>query len=748
MPKQFFNVQGMHCASCALVIGKKLQKLAGVTKAEVNYATEKAQIDFEPEKVTIDAMNNEISSLGYKLSTMVGAATADHSQYLDAKEGELEELRQKTHFVVPLTFLVFSMMMWEIATRTFAIVPNLPLPMGLYNVVLLILATAVMFWVGKPFTLGVARFIRYRVANMDTLVGIGTLAAYLYSATVVLLPQVKELFRLPEFTYFDVVIVVIGFVTLGKYLEARSKKQTGQAIEKLLNLQAKTAVVIREGKEMEIPVTEVVVGDYVVVKPGAKIPVDGSIVEGTTSIDESMVTGESIPVDKKCNDNVIGATINKQGAIIFKATKIGSETLLSHIIQMVQEAQGSRAPIQALADRISGVFVPVVLGIALLSFVLWLVVGIPLLGQQLAVSYAILSFVGVLVIACPCALGLATPTAIIVGVGKGAEHGILIKDAEALQRLSAVTTVVFDKTGTLTNGTPEVTEVLPLGEGTSVSDLVSLAASVEKKSEHPLAAAIVSYALEKKYTVSPVTDFKASEGIGVSAYVNKVKVVIRKPATADKQDVLLILQKQGKTVVVVERDGTAIGLIALSDTIKSNAKEAVAKLQKSGIEVILLTGDNQRAASYIAEQAGITKVYAEVLPHEKALKVAELQGKNKVVAMAGDGINDAPALAQADVGIAMANGTDIAVESAGITLLHGDINKVAQAISLSKKTMWTIKENLFWAFIFNMIGIPLAAGALYPVFGWHLNPAFAGLAMAFSSVLVVTNSLRLKTKKI
>lgn len=745
----------MHCASCAAIITKKLKKIDGVKSADVNFATEKARVDFDA-SVSVDTLNQSIAEVGYRLvsgTPVEPMKGMDHSEHLGlgqsegAKVRELRDLQAKTQFVMPIALMVFVLMMWDIAAQTFPFVPNLPIPMPLFNIISMILATVVMFWIGQPFILGVTRFIQYRVANMDTLIGIGTLTAYVYSSILVLLPQVRNLLRVPEYTYFDVVIVVIGFVILGKYLEARSKQRTGEAIRKLMNLQAKTALVIRDGKEVEISVAEVQIDDQIVVKPGAKIPVDGVIVDGASSIDESMVTGESMPVDKKVGDTVIGATMNKQGSFVFRATKVGSDTLLSHIIKLVEEAQGSRAPIQALADKISSVFVPVVLGLAALAFVLWLIFGIPVLGQSQAISYAILSFVGILVIACPCALGLATPTAIIVGVGKGAEHGILVKDAESLQHLSTVTTVVFDKTGTITTGVPVVTDVVPLGKISS-SEVVSIAASLEKKSEHPLAEAIVTYASSQKVVLRSVDGFAAMEGVGVKGTVDGQSVVVRKPSAADRLADRERLQREGKTVVVVDVGGTAIGLIAVSDTLKPGAKEAVAALKKQRIKTVLLTGDNELAANFMVKQAGIDSVFADVLPQEKSAKIMELKDKGERVVMAGDGINDAPALAAATVGIAMATGTDIAIESAGITLLHGDIKKIAEAITLSRRTMRTVKQNLFWAFIFNMVGIPLAGGALYPIIGWLLNPVFAGLAMAFSSVLVVSNSLRLKVTRL
>ena len=737
MINKTFKIKGMHCASCSVIITKKLSKLEGVKKIEVNFATEKANIDFDVEKVDLEKMNNEVGKLGYTLSGTI-----------NEKEIGLEKQKIKTLFVLPLSLLIFVFMMWDITSKAFPFVPSLPIPMELFNIVSMVLATVVIFWIGQPFIVGVVRFVKYRVANMDTLIGIGTLTAYIYSTIITLFPQIKLMMKLPEYTYFDVVIVVIGFITLGKYFEARSKQNTGEAIEKLLELQAKTALVVRNGIETEIPISEVIIGDIIIVKPGAKIPVDGKITEGVTSIDESMITGESIPVDRKVGDIIIGSTINKQGSIRFQATKVGSETMLAHIIKMVESAQGSKAPIQAMADKISSIFVPIVLSIATLTLLVWLFVGIPILGESVAVSYGILSFVGILVIACPCALGLATPTAIIVGVGKGAEHGILVKDAESLELLSKVDTVVLDKTGTITNGLPEVTDIVVLDKSFNENEILKLVGSVEKLSEHPFAKAITDSAIAKNITLVNVSDFISLEGVGVKAKADNKNIYIHKPDANDSDENLKLLQSEGKTVVVLEVGNKKIGLIALSDTIKENAKDAIAKLHKRGIKVIMLTGDNHLAASYIAKQINIDDIFAEVLPSEKTNKIKELQDKGRVVAMAGDGINDAPALVQANVGIAMATGSDITIESAGIALLHGDIHKISQAIDLSKATMRTIRQNLFWAFIYNVIGIPVAAGLLYPIWGIILNPVFAGLAMAFSSVSVVGNSLRLKTKKL
>jgi Cu2+-exporting ATPase/Cu+-exporting ATPase len=753
----------MHCASCQTIITKNVQKMTGVERCDVNFATEKATVYMTSGEIKVDQINAQLEPLGYQFISeekiksqelsieLPGINHADHLGIQDARQEKMSELeRQKgrVQFVLPITLLVFALMMWDIAARLFQSIPNLPLPMEWLNVLFFILATLIIFWAGRPFTQGAITFFHYRVANMDSLIGIGTLAAYLYSTFITLVPGARELLQAPEHTYFDVTIVVIGFVLFGKYLETGSKLRTGQAIEKLLGLQAKTALVIRHEEEIEIPVDQVQIGEYIRVKPGTKIPVDGTILEGSTSVDESMMTGESIPVDKHEGDHVIGSTINKQGSIVIKAAKIGSDTVLSQIIAMVERAQGSKAPIQALADRISGVFVPIVLAIAILSLILWFVIGSSYFGFSTAFSFGLLAFVGVLVIACPCALGLATPTAMIVGVGRGAEYGILIKDAESLEHLSKVTTVVFDKTGTITRGTPDVTDLVKLDMAYKEEEIIVLAASLETFSEHPLAQAIVRRAGHA--TLRRVTDFQAHEGMGIEGVVEGKHVRIRKPLNHDTSYSWNIheLQSEGKTVVVICVEEKEIGLIAISDTIKNGAKEVIHVLRQMGLKTVMLTGDNERTGSYIATQVGIETVLAEVMPQQKANKIKELQQVGQRVAMVGDGINDAPALVQADVGIAMATGTDVAIESAGMTLLGGDIAKIPQAIRLARLTMRTVRQNLFWAFIYNLIGIPLASGILYPFLGLLLNPVFAGLAMAFSSVSVISNSLRLKTKKL
>jgi Cu2+-exporting ATPase/Cu+-exporting ATPase len=683
----------------------------------------------------------------------------DHSAHLgvgQSKEYKLKELKRqksKVQFVMPITIMVFILMMWEIAALSFSWFPRFFLPHQLFQTISLILATIILFWVGGEFLKEVTAFIKYRIANMYTLVGIGTLSSYIYSAIVVLFPEFKSLLNFPDMVYFDVVIVVIGFVYLGKYLETSSKLRTGEAIEKLLNLQAKTALVEIDGKEVEIPIDQVKVENIIIVKPGGKIPVDGIIIEGTSTIDESMITGESMPIDKGVNDKVIGGTINKQGAFKFKATGVGSKTLLSSIIRMVDEAQGSKAPIQGLADRISSIFVPTVLIIAVITLLVWLVVGSLFMPFSEAFSLGLLCFTGVLVIACPCALGLATPTAIIVGTGKGAENGILIKNAESLEKLHKVTTIVTDKTGTITKGEPEVTDILILNSQNE-SEILIILASLEKNSEHPISKAIIKKANQLNLNLLKVAEFKTIEGKGLKGLLNNKQYfagnlkLLKDLNLSIDESVINKYTLQGKTPVVLTTQTEILAVIAVADTLKENAKETINALHKLGLKVVMLTGDNYNTAKYISNQVGIDEVIAEVLPNQKADRIKDLQAKGNIVAMLGDGINDAPALSQADIGIAMGTGTDVAIESAEITLLSGDISKVLKAIKLSKFTMRAIKQNLFWAFAYNLVGIPLAAGLFFPFFGILLNPIFAGLAMALSSISVITNSLRLKTIKI
>lgn len=759
METKTFQVKGMHCASCANIIKRKLEKLDGVSTCAVNFGTEKAEVAFDATKVDLPQMNEQVSKLGYTLNdTEVGKSSeypqiTSENQAKDQKLKELEEMRQKTAFVMPIAAVVFLLMLWEILAHSVAFLPTFPLSMDAFNRASFILATPVMFWIGRPFINGVVRFIRYRAANMDTLVGIGTLVAYFYSSIMLLFPEIKSLLNAPEGLYYDVTIVVIGFITLGKYLEAKSKLKTGEAIEKLLGLAAKFAVVVRDGEEIELPIGQVVVGDTIIVKPGQKIPVDGEISSGKSSIDESMITGEPIPVDKTVGDTVIGATINKHGAFQMRATQVGGQTVLSQIIKMVESAQGSKAPIERIADQVSGIFVPIVLVFAVVMLFLWTIVGSQFMPFSQSLSLGLISFVGILVIACPCAMGLATPTAVIVGVGKAAQNGILIKNAESLEKFQSVNFVVMDKTGTITNGTPSVTDI-KVTSNIAQKKILQLLASLEKQSEHPLAQAVVGRAKDERINFLSVSNFKALEGKGLEGtitgthyFAGNLKLADDLGLTVDTNHIKK-LTSQGKTPVIFATKKTILAYIAIADTIKDDAQEAVAALHKLGIKVAMLTGDNRRTAEYIAKQVGIDRVIAEVLPGDKANEVKKLQDEGYKVAMVGDGINDAPALATADVGVAMGTGTDVAIESAGITLLGGHISKLPKAIRLARTTMKVIKQNLFWAFFYNVVGIPVAAGALYPFIGIMLNPAIAGAAMAFSSVSVVTNSLLLKRYKI
>ena len=772
MHTETYRVKGMHCASCSSLIEKTFKKVEGVEAVEVNYGTEKAKVSFDSSKTNPQALSKQIEPLGYSLvipedtttpsspsASEMNMTADEHAAHLGLNQSkkeklaEVAEMRAKVMSAIPLAIVSVFIMSWDIAAQYNAVPVMSNTVKEFFHHLLPVMATYTLFVVGKPYLLGFYRFLRYGKANMDTLIGIGTTAAYLYSFAVTAFEDVLSPFINVENTYYDVTIVVITFIALGKYLEARSKIKTGDAIEKLLNLQAKTALVVKDGKEVEVPVNEVVHGDLIIVKPGAKIPVDGVITEGTSFVDESMVTGEPMPAQKKMGDSVVAGTINTSGAFTFKATKVGSETFLAHIIKMVEDAQGSRAPIQALADKISSVFVPIVLVIAFLTLGVWLLIGTSSLGFSQALSYGLVSFVGVLVIACPCALGLATPTAIIVGVGKGAKEGILIKDAATLEKLHKVDTVIVDKTGTITIGKPRLVDIQNLSD-LNDNELISILASFEKKSEHPIAHAIVNYAQEKNIATKDVSDFQGIQGKGLKGVINSAEYFVGNAKLIQDLDLPFDASKleqytaQGKTPVILATKDKVLGFVMVADEIKTESKQAVSDLHKLGIKVIMLTGDDEKAAKHMASLVGIDDVIAHVLPQDKLEKIKALQAQGRIVAMAGDGVNDAPALAQADVGIAMGTGTDVAIESAGITLLGGDISKLVKAIKLSKMTMRGIKQNLFWAFFYNIVGIPLAAGVFYPIFGWLLSPIFAGMAMAFSSVSVVSNSLRLKTKSL
>ncbi len=758
-----FKVRGMHCASCAATIEKTFKKTDGVSLAEANYGTESVKVDFDASKTSPEALSQKIQPFGYELiiptAEEMHMSQSEHATHLGLNQSKTEKLQELTSLkikvltAIPLAIVSLVFMTWDILAG-YVLVPQMStMVKEIFQILLPLFATYMLFYVGKPYLLGLYRFFRYGNANMDTLVGLGTGVAFVYSLATIFFRSALARYINVDATYFDITIIVITFITLGKYLETRSKLKTGDAIEKLLNLSAKTALVARDGTEMEIPTSEVVVGDVLVVKPSGKIPVDGVLVDGHSYVDESMITGEPMPREKNTGDSVVAGTINTSGTFTFRATKVGSETMLAHIIKMVEDAQGSRAPIQALADKISAVFVPVVLVLAFLTLGLWIAIGTSHLGFSKALADGLTSFVGILVIACPCALGLATPTAIIVGVGKGAKEGILIKDAATLEKLHTVNVVVLDKTGTVTHGKPELST---LNNVSSESDerIIQLLATLESRSEHPIARAILTHAKEKNISVLSMNNFDALKGKGVGAEIDGVHYFAGSARLVEEFNINFDTHSfasqlsEGKTPVFLTTKSAVLAVVFVSDAIKSGVQDAVTQLHKLGIRVVMLTGDTQKTAEYIARSAGIDEVVAEVLPEDKLATIVDLQKKGNTVAMVGDGVNDAPALAQADVGIAMATGTDVAIESAGITLLHGDISKLVKAIRLSKLTMRGIKQNLFWAFVYNIVGIPLAAGLFYPLFGWLLSPIFAGLAMGLSSVSVVGNSLRLKTKKL
>jgi Cu+-exporting ATPase len=727
------EISGMGSMHCAAIVEKALRKAHGVKTVRVNLATKKATVRFDPAETNKSALVEIVKRAGYRASV---AGPTDLEK--NAREREIRQYRRK--FI--LSFALSAPLMYIMAASLL----GFPLPPVIINNVALaqfLLATPVMI-VGRDFFSRGFRALYNRNPNMDSLVAIGVGSAYTYSlAASAAIIAGSKLFSAADL-YYEVAAFLITFILLGKYFEAVAKGRTSEAIKKLLGLQAKTAVVEREGKEVVIPVEEVAVGDIVIVKPGQKIPVDGEVIEGHSSVDESMITGESIPVEKTKGDTVIGATINKTGYFKFRAEKVGSDTALAQIIRLVEEAQASKAPIQELADKISAYFVPVVIVIAVGSSLLWFAMGMGFL-------FALAIFITVLIIACPCAMGLATPTAVMVGTGRGAENGILIKSAAALQMAREIDTIVFDKTGTLTKGRPEVTDVIatpPLGQ----KEVLRYAAIAEKRSEHPLGEAVTSRAKERGIKVEDAASFKSITGKGVEARFEGKQILLgnrrlmhdKRISIAAIEGGLEKLEREGKTAMVVALDGKIAGIVAVADTIKDYSREAVTALHKMGKEVVMITGDNRRTGEAIAKQAGIDRVLAEVLPEDKASEIKALQKAGKKVAMVGDGINDAPALAQADIGIAIGSGTDIAIESGDIVLIKDDLRDVVVAMDLSSYAMNKIKQNFFWAFIYNVVGIPIAAGVLYPFTGWLLNPVIAGTAMAFSSVSVVTNSLLMK----
>jgi Cu+-exporting ATPase len=746
-PKEIIvGVRGMHCASCAVNIEKHLGKKPGISNVHVNFATEKAHIAFSPAQITEAAIEAEVKNLGYEIlfeqpEAMAGEA-GHHAMLMEkaARTKEIARLKAEFAFAALLSIPIFILSFPELFGQI--------LPMQNAGWVMLILALPVQFVVGLRFYKGTWSALKARTANMDSLIAIGTSAAFFYSAAVVVLGQCGA--ALPACVgqspmYFDTAAIIIALIVLGKYFEALMKGKMSEAVRKLMELQAKTAIVVRNGKEVEVPVEELKVGDLIVVKPGGKIPTDGIVIEGLSVVDESMITGESIPVDKKKGDTVIGATINKTGSFTFRATKVGKDTALASIVRLVEEAQGSKAPIQRIADKIAAYFVPSVIAIGLLSFGAWYL----LLGSPF--TFALTIFIAVMIIACPCALGLATPTAIMIGTSKGAESGILIKGGEALETAHKLNTIVFDKTRTLTVGEPKVTSIMTLDKYKE-SDILKLAAIAEQRSEHPLAKAILALAEQAKMAVPKASKFSAIPGLGIKASWRSRTILVGNRELMKKSKVSLgpiaeekiqRLESEGKTLMLIADGKKLAGAIAIADVLRTTAKEAVEDLEKMGIEVIMLTGDNQRTADAIALQLGIKNVLAEVKPDEKAKEIEKLKAQGKVVAMIGDGINDAPALASADIGVAIGSGTDVALETGNIVLIKDDPRDVVKAIRLSKYTIRKIRQNLFWAFCYNVAAIPIAAGILAG-FGLFLNPVIAAAAMAFSSVSVVGNSILMR----
>ncbi len=819
-------ITGMTCAACASRIEKKLNKQAGVAKASVNFATGKATVEYDPEMTNADGLIQTVKDVGYdtagtqriefvvddsvrpsgsgaplenhlmkhrgvikanfNLATMQVSieylpGAADKKQLRAAIEDfgykvrevsgtnesaedslekahadEYAELKRKFWIAAVLSAPVLAIAMSH-GTIEFLNFPGV-------NWLQLILTIPVVFYCGRQFYTGAWAALRHRAADMNTLIAVGTGAAFIYSIAATISPNffaaanqaamggMAGMTQVP--VYYEAASVIIALILLGKMLESRAKGQTGAAIKKLVGLQAKTAHVIRGGVEIEIETEEVIPDDIVIVRPGEKIPVDGILVEGSSAVDESMLTGESLPVEKKTGDAVFGATINKTGFFKFKATKVGKDTALQQIVKLVQDAQGSKPPIAKLADTISGIFTPVVICIAIATFVIWFIAAAP----EIRFTMALVNFVSVLIIACPCALGLATPTAIMVGTGRGAENGILIKGGDSLETAHKLDTIVLDKTGTITRGEPSLTDVIAAddsADGSAENDFLKIVASAEKLSEHPLAAAIVRGAEDRKLIFEKVENFNALEGRGIEAQVGGKDLLLGNLRLMNERNISLNgaestvdkLASEGKTPMFAAIDNKFAGIIAVADTIKPESKDAVRALQNLGLEVVMMTGDNKRTAEAVAAQVGITRVLAEVLPAEKASEIKRLQAEKKIVGMVGDGINDAPALAQADVGIAIGTGTDVAIEASDITLIKGDLRGVVTAIALSKATIRSIKQNLFWAFIYNVVGIPIAAGLLYPIFGILLSPVLASAAMSLSSVSVVANSLRLRSFK-
>lgn len=740
------KLQGMSCASCASSIEQAIKSVPGVIECNVNFGMEQASIQYDSQKTSLATIQEAVDAAGYKALPLQEMAAGEDDSDRKNRQAESQNLQRKlwTAGIISILLVVGG-----IPAMTGLHLPFIPA--WLHNFWLqLVLTAPVQFWCGKSFYVGAWKSLKRRVATMDTLIALGTSAAYFYSVFVTFFPGFFTAQGLTPSVYYEVAASVVALILLGKTLENRAKGETSEAIRKLMGLQAKTARIVRNGKELEVPLAEVEIGDVVQVRPGEQIPVDGEVIEGSSTVDEAMVTGESLPVKKQLGAEVIGATINKTGSFKFRTTRVGKDTFLAQIVKMVQDAQGSKAPIQKLADQVTGWFVPAVIAVALATFIVWF-------NATGNLTLATVTMVEVLIIACPCALGLATPTAVMVGTGKGAENGILIKGAESLELAQKIQIIVLDKTGTLTVGKPTVTDFVTI-KGTANSNelnLLQLAASVERNSEHPLGEAVVRYARSQEVSLTDVKDFEAIAGSGVRGVVGGKPIALgtlrwMQELGFDTEYLELrarALESASKTVFWIAVEGKIEAIMGIADALKPSSTQAVKALQKLGLEVVMLTGDNRATAESIAHSAGITRVFAEVRPDQKAAQIKALQAQGKIVAMVGDGINDAPALAIADVGIAIGTGTDIAIAASDITLISGDLQGIVTAIQLSRATMRNIRENLFFAFIYNIAGIPIAAGILYPIFGWLLNPIIAGGAMAFSSVSVLTNALRLRNFK-
>jgi len=734
--KETYEVEGMSCASCAGSVESMLSSLNGIKSAQVNYANSSVIVVFDDKKISHQEMEKSIDEIGYKLNT--NQKNKDISEIEELEKTRLSKAKQKAIYSIVFTIPVFIISMFYHH-----------MPHG--NWIMLAFSMPVIFLFGRNFYIIALKQAKHLSANMDTLVALGTGSAFIISLFNTFFPSYLNSRGIQIDVYYEAATVIISLILLGKYLEEKAKSKTSGSIRKLMGLKVKAATVVREGKEITLSIDDVVLGDIIVIRPGEKIPVDGRIIDGFTAVDESMITGEPIPVEKAVNDKVIGSTINKNGSFKMIAEKVGKDTLLSQIIELVKNAQGSKAPVQKLADKIASVFVPVVLLIASLSAFAWYFIG-----PEPSSTHAFVTFITVLIIACPCALGLATPTALMVGIGKGAENGILIKNAESLEKARQINVIVIDKTGTITKGKPEVTEIIWLKSKTEQRTILEEILAIEKKSEHPLAESIVNYLKDYSITNPRVTEFESKTGRGVTAKINDASYIIGNYKLITDSGIEIEKEQSyftgfgltAQTHVFVARNNNLIALILISDQIKSNSKKAIQELQQMNLKVHMLTGDNAATAEAISKESGVDFYQAELLPGDKLNYIKNLQKQGLKVAMVGDGINDSPALAQADIGMAMGQGTDIAIESADITLVKGDLEKITSAIKLSVLTLKTIKQNLFWAFIYNIITIPIAAGILYPVNGFLLNPMIAGGAMAFSSVSVVLNSLRLKRKSI